>query len=162
MKRPRKPQHKRTVIGGRKCAGPALIDPPMKYPRPAARRRRIKQSIKTIHNIRRHHPPPPSPRESRVIMKHDISPQVERPNLSVSRNLPAASHTRHYPQLIIRLHQRTIQLMHGPDDRPVLRKSRVQCRDPIRLVVIEHHLPRILPSPTTRQQKTTCPNSPDQ
>jgi CubicO group peptidase (beta-lactamase class C family) len=78
---------------------------------------------------------------------------VKGPGSPVSRYLPTPGQRRNKPQLIIRLYQRTVELMDNPHDGAVLCKSRVQRRNAIGLIIIKYLFPGIgLPGAATREQ----------
>src|SRR6185312_9071644 len=145
-------------------APPAGVDPVMKDPRPAARRQWIEQAVEAVHDILRDQPPAATPRKSRVILEIDVRSQMKGPGAPVGRYLPATRQAGHDIQLVIGLDQSAVQLVHRPDNGPVLGKGRVQRGDAVGFIIGEYFFALMVGSPAApaqqQQTKTACPNRP--
>src|SRR6185312_2927362 len=152
MKGPHEPQHEGTVVhraespaaghhAGRRTPS-ARVDPAVKDPSAAAGRTGIQQAVKTIHDVRRLHSPALSTGKGGVILEEHIGPQMKGPDPPVRRNLPTSRKRGDKTELVVRFHQRAIQLVYHPHDGPVFRKSRVQRCHTVGLIIIKDLLSR--------------------
>src|SRR5687767_5547569 len=103
-----------------------IVDAFVKDPGAAAGRGGVNNAVKAVFYIKSGHPAALSLRKSRVIMKENTGPQMERIYLAVSRHIPAIGQGWNDLEVIIGFNQRIVQLMHRPNDALVFGARRIE------------------------------------